>query len=115
MTFVLNAAILSKKSLATLLACSTEKTIPFGPTISEIWLTVVPVDAPKYNTLDLFTKGKYSSSFIIDAANLLLNGSHNLYSIPFLIINFSLYTWFPGTKFSVASFFCPSDLIQKND
>ncbi len=57
-TFNLNAATLSKKSLATLFACSTAKTIPLGPTISEIWLTVVPVDAPKYNTLDLFSKGK---------------------------------------------------------
>ena len=90
--FVLNAATLSKKSLATLLACSTAKTIPLGPTMSEIWLTVVPVDAPRYNILLLFSKGKLFKSFIIDAASLLLNGSHNLYSIPFFIINFSLYT-----------------------
>ena len=34
--FVLYAATLSKKSLATLLACSTPKTTPLGPTISEI-------------------------------------------------------------------------------
>jgi len=90
MIFFLCVATLSKKSLATLLACSTAKTIPFGPTISEIWLTVVPVDAPKYRTLVLFSKGKSSKSFIMDAANLLRNGSHNRYSIPFLIINFSL-------------------------
>ena len=90
--FDLCVATLSKKSLATLLACSTAKTNPLGPTISEIWLTVVPVDAPKYKTLVLFLKGKFSNLFIIDAASLLLNGSHNLYSTPFLIINFSLYT-----------------------
>ncbi len=47
MIFVLSDATLSKKSLATLLACSTLKTIPLGPTISEIGLTVVPVDAPR--------------------------------------------------------------------
>ncbi len=35
-TFDLCVATLSKKSLATLLACSTLKTIPLGPTISEI-------------------------------------------------------------------------------
>ena len=34
--FVLCDATLSKKSLATLLACSTLKTIPFFPTMSEI-------------------------------------------------------------------------------
>ena len=46
--FFLCDATLSKKSLATLLACSTPKTMPLGPTISEIWLAVVPVDVPKY-------------------------------------------------------------------
>ncbi len=35
MTFDLCVATLSKKSLATLLACSTAKIIPLGPTMSE--------------------------------------------------------------------------------
>ena len=34
--FALNDATLSKKSLATLLACSTAKITPLGPRISEI-------------------------------------------------------------------------------
>ena len=45
--FDLCADTLSKKSRATLLACSTQKTIPLGPTISETWLAVVPVETPR--------------------------------------------------------------------
>ena len=37
-------------------------------------------------------KNRVAYPFIMEAANLLLNGSHNLYSIPFFVINFSLYT-----------------------
>ena len=58
--------------------------------MSEIWLIVVPVDTPKYKTLDFSLNGNSSNPFIIHAANLLLNGSQFLYSMPFLLSNFSL-------------------------
>ena len=67
-----------------------------------MWLSVVPVDAPKYNTDDFFLIGINSSFFKIAAANLLLNGSQILYSMFVMVIVFSLYALIPGTKFFVA-------------
>jgi len=61
MTFFLKFATLSRKSRATLLACSTAKTRPLYPTISDMWDTVVPVDAPRYKTLVPWVMGNISN------------------------------------------------------
>ena len=42
----------SSNSLATLTDGSTGNIIPLFPIMSDTWLTVVPVDAPKYRTFD---------------------------------------------------------------
>ncbi len=54
-------------------------------TISEKWLTVVPVAAPKYNIFDFSDKSIFFNPLWIAADNLLLYGFHDLYSF-FIVI-----------------------------
>ena len=95
----------SNNSLATLTDGSTGNTIPLFPIMSDTWLTVVPVDAPKYSTFDDSLMGFSLSPFNIAPASLLLNGSHNLYSISSFFIIFSPYTLLPLMRFCVARYF----------
>src|SRR5919109_43228 len=106
-TFLRFEATFSISSLATLVAGSTANTRPDSPTISDTWLTVVPVDAPRYNTLLPFFIGIFFIPFLSAAASLLLKGSQILYSSPSYFTSFSPYTLSPFIRFRVAAFFSP--------
>ena len=49
--------------------------------ISEIWLAVVPLAAPKYNIFDFCVIGKILQPFSIKAASLLREGFQMRYSV----------------------------------
>src|SRR5919199_3522971 len=106
-TFLRFEATFSIRSLATRVAGSTANTIPDGPTISDMWLTVVPVEAPRYSTLLWFFIGIFFIPFFRAAASLLLKGSQILYSSPSYFTSFSPYTLSPFARFRVAAFFSP--------
>ena len=81
---------------------STQYTCPSFPTISEIWLAVVPEAAPRYNILWLCFIGTIVNPLRIAAASLLRKGFQRRYSIESDRIRRSPYTRFPGERFLVA-------------
>lgn len=92
-----------------LVRCTTEGVVTHtGPTISATCDTVVPADAPRYNTFEPGAICNSSTPPNIPAANFDLKGFHTLYSIfvpsgPSTEILFSPYVDSPGTRFFVTS------------